>query len=165
MDGSGRLLFAPAPSVRSRLRSERRRVGGLRTTPCGFLRFPHAHSKPGRPLGHSRQWKTKKPLMKPRWKNPSLLDRGYPIRGRDFINGSHLLRLPHLAIQILSTRLKTCQHQLLLTAITDFFKGQSEGIPRYSERSESFFVNSQEYIISFFFSSITFATTANKLSF
>ena len=32
--------------------------------------------------------KTKKPLRKPRWKNLNLVDLGYPIRGRDFINGS-----------------------------------------------------------------------------
>lgn len=35
--------------------------------------------------------------------------RGYPIRGRDFINGFHAW-LSHLAfVLILSTRLKTCQ--------------------------------------------------------
>jgi len=62
VDDSGRLLFAPAPSVRSRPKSERCRVGGLRSTPCGFQRFPHANPKPDRPLGQSLAWKTKKPL-------------------------------------------------------------------------------------------------------
>ena len=56
-------LFALASSVRSRLKSERCRAGGLRTTPCGFLRFPHANPKPDRPLRHSRVVQTKKPLL------------------------------------------------------------------------------------------------------
>jgi len=43
-DNSGRPLFAPASSVRSRLKPERWWASGLRTTPCGFLRFPHANS-------------------------------------------------------------------------------------------------------------------------
>ncbi len=38
-------------------RSERCGGGGLRTTPCGFLRFPHATPKPDRPLEQSWTWK------------------------------------------------------------------------------------------------------------
>ena len=41
---------ATVASLRSRPRSERCKVSGLRTTPCGFLRFPHANPKPDRPL-------------------------------------------------------------------------------------------------------------------
>ena len=60
VDVSGRLLFAPAPSVRSRPRSERCRTGGLRSTPFGFQRFPHANPKPDRPLrqGDGKKQKT-----------------------------------------------------------------------------------------------------------
>ena len=45
---------------------------------------------------HNPSLKTKKPLMKPRWKNPILWIR-LPQRGRDFINDSQHW-LPHLAV-------------------------------------------------------------------
>jgi hypothetical protein len=85
VDGSGRLLFAPASSVRSRPKSERRRVGGLRTTPCGFLRFPHANPKPDRPLGQSCRRGNKKAVTTALGRNPSV-----KTKGEGMCNGSHL---------------------------------------------------------------------------
>jgi len=45
-DNNGTPPIAPCIFQCSRPKTERCRVGGLRTTPCGFLRFPHANPKP-----------------------------------------------------------------------------------------------------------------------
>lgn len=54
--------FAPASSLRGVGQVRQLKVSGLRTTPCGFLRFPHADQFPVRTLSLVA-WKAKGRLL------------------------------------------------------------------------------------------------------